>query len=61
LDKLIIFKIIDLDNKKLIMSDEENKPTSEDIKKERKNLEELGVTSTWNLLSDLAKKKKDDD
>ncbi len=61
MDKLIIFKIIDLDNKKLIMSDEENKPTSEDIKKERKNLEELGVTSTWNLLSDLAKKKKDDD
>jgi len=43
------------------MSDEENKQTSEEIKKERKNLEELGVTSTWNLLSDLAKKKKDDE
>ena len=41
------------------MSDEEK--SSEDVKKERKNLEELGVNSTWNLLSDLAKKKKDDD
>ncbi|MHA1192136.1 MAG: hypothetical protein ACTSP9_07540 [Promethearchaeota archaeon] len=43
------------------MSDEETKQDSEDIKKERKNLEELGVNNTWNLLSDLTKKKKDDD
>ncbi len=43
------------------MGDEETKQDSEDLKKERKNLEELGVNSTWNLLSDLAKKKKDDD
>lgn len=42
------------------MSDKEIKQDSEDIKKERKNLEELGVTSTWNLLSDLTKKKKED-
>lgn len=43
------------------MSDDENKQDSEDIKKERKELKELGVTSTWNLLSDLTKKKKEDD
>ena len=43
------------------MSDEETKQDSEDIKKERKNLDELGVNSTLNLLSDLVKKKKDYD
>jgi len=43
------------------MNDEENKQDSEDIKKERKKLDELGVNSTWNILSDLTKKKKDGD
>lgn len=58
MNTIITFKIIE-PRKDIQMSDEEQ--TSEDIKKERKNLEELGVNSTWNLLSDLTKKKKDDD
>jgi hypothetical protein len=43
------------------MNDEESRQDSEDINKERKKLDELGVNSTWNLLSDLTKKKKNGD
>lgn len=39
------------------MSEEESK--KKDIEDERKKLDELGVTSTWNILSDLTKKKKE--
>lgn len=39
------------------MSEEKN--DKEDIEDERKKLDELGVGSTWNILSDLTKKKKD--
>lgn len=41
------------------MSEEKNK--KEDIEVERKRLKELGVTSTWNILSDLTKKKEEKD
>ena len=39
------------------MSEEKN--DKDDIEDERKKLKELGVSSTWNILSDLTKKKKD--
>jgi hypothetical protein len=39
------------------MSEEEN--NQEDLEDERKKLDELGVGSTWNILSDLTKKKKE--
>jgi hypothetical protein len=39
------------------MSEEEN--NQEDLKNERKKLDELGVSNTWNILSDLTKKKKE--
>jgi hypothetical protein len=32
----------------------------EDLEEERKKLKELGVESTWNILTNLAKKKKED-
>lgn len=38
----------------------EKKNDKEDIEDERKKLNELGVSSTWNILSDLTKKKKDE-
>jgi hypothetical protein len=38
------------------MSEKEN--SKKDIEDERKKLNELGVSSTWNILSDLTKKKK---
>lgn len=38
------------------MSEKEN--NKKDIEDERKKLNELGVSSTWNILSDLTKKKK---
>ena len=41
------------------MSEEEN--NQEDLKDERKKLDELGVVSTWNILSDLTKKKKEEE
>jgi len=37
--------------------DEERK---EDIKKERNNLNEKGYKGTWEILSDLTKKKKEE-
>jgi hypothetical protein len=42
-----------------MMSEEEN--NQEDLKDERKKLDELGVVSTWNILSDLTKKKKEEE
>jgi len=39
------------------MSEEESK--KKDIEDERKKLDELGVASTWNILSNLTKKKKE--
>jgi hypothetical protein len=39
------------------MSDEENK--KKEIENERKKLNELGVSNTWDILSDLTKKKKE--
>jgi hypothetical protein len=38
------------------MSEKEN--SKKDIEDERKKLNKLGVNSTWNILSDLTKKKK---
>lgn len=43
----------------MIVSDEK-KEKNEDIETERKKLKELGVGSTWNILTDLSKKKKKD-
>ncbi len=37
----------------------EDKNNKEDLEDERKKLDELGVASTWNILSDLTKKKKE--
>ena len=37
----------------------EEKDSKEEIEEERKKLNELGVNSTWNILSDLTKKKKE--
>ena len=42
-----------------MMSEEEN--NQEDLKDERKKLDELGAVSTWNILSDLTKKKKEEE
>ncbi len=43
----------------LTMSVEE-KNDKNDINNERKKLNELGVGSTWNILTDLTKKKKEE-
>ncbi|MFX0031157.1 MAG: hypothetical protein ACFE8E_00785 [Candidatus Hodarchaeota archaeon] len=40
------------------MSEEKNND-QEDLEEERKKLDNLGVKSTWNILSDLSKKKKE--
>jgi hypothetical protein len=32
----------------------------EDLEEERKKLKDLGVESTWNILTNLSKKKKED-
>jgi hypothetical protein len=32
----------------------------EDVEEERKKLKDLGVESTWNILANLTKKKKED-
>jgi len=37
----------------------EEKKNHDDIEEERKKLNELGVSNTWNILSDLTKKKKE--
>ncbi|MFX1358374.1 MAG: hypothetical protein ACFFA8_13965 [Promethearchaeota archaeon] len=39
---------------------EEKEEKNEDIETERKKLKELGVSSTWNILTDLSKKKKEE-
>ena len=38
---------------------EEKKNDQEDLEEERKKLNNLGVQNTWNILSDLSKKKKE--
>lgn len=40
------------------MAEEEN-DEKEDVEQEREKLKNLGVNSTWNILSDLTKKKKE--
>jgi len=40
------------------MADEEKE--KEEVESERKKLKELGVGSTWDILADLSKKKKED-
>ena len=42
------------------MSEEEENNEKNGLNSERKKLNELGVTNTWNILSDLTKKKKED-
>ena len=42
------------------MSEEEENNEKKGLNNERKKLNELGVTNTWNILSDLTKKKKED-
>ncbi|MFW9938738.1 MAG: hypothetical protein ACFFD5_13905 [Candidatus Thorarchaeota archaeon] len=39
---------------------EEKEEKNEDIETERKKLKELGVSSTWNILTDLSKKKEEE-
>lgn len=40
------------------MNEEENN-NQEDLEEEREKLKTLGVKSTWNILTDLTKKKKE--
>jgi len=40
------------------MSEEKNND-QEDLEEEREKLNNLGVKNTWNILSDLTKKKKE--
>lgn len=40
------------------MADEEKE--KEEVESERKKLKELGVGSTWDILTNLTKKKKED-
>lgn len=42
------------------MSEEEENNEKNGLNNERKKLNELGVANTWNILSDLTKKKKED-
>ena len=42
-----------------VMSEEEKEEEEENIELERKKLEEMGVNSTWDLLSSGEKKKKE--
>jgi len=41
------------------MNKEEN--NQENVDAEREKLKDLGVSSTWNILTDLTKKKKEED
>jgi len=41
------------------MSEEEEKDEEENIELERKKLEEMGVNSTWDILTSREKKKKE--
>ncbi|MFX1571301.1 MAG: hypothetical protein ACFFB0_00990 [Promethearchaeota archaeon] len=41
------------------MSEEENEEEEENLELERKKLEEMGVTSTWDILTSGEKKKKE--
>jgi hypothetical protein len=38
---------------------EEKGENKKNLEEERKKLKELGVSSTWNILTDLTKKKKE--
>ncbi len=38
----------------------EEETDSEDVKKEKEQLESLGVSSTWNVLTDSKKEKKEE-
>ena len=38
----------------------ENESDSEETKKEKAHLDEMGVSSTWNILSDPKKEKKEE-
>jgi hypothetical protein len=42
------------------MSEEKENNEKNGLNNERKKLNELGVANTWNILSDLTKKKKED-
>jgi len=42
------------------MSEKEENNEKNGLNAERKKLNELGVANTWNILSDLTKKKKED-
>lgn len=39
---------------------EDNSNDKEDLEKEREELNSLGVKGTWNILTDLTKKKKEE-
>ncbi len=41
------------------MSEDQNKDQKE-LEQEREKLKDLGVKSTWNILTDLTKKKKEE-
>jgi uncharacterized protein YpuA (DUF1002 family) len=41
------------------ISEEDKELTDQELKEEREKLKELGVTSTWDLLTNLTKKKKE--
>lgn len=41
------------------MSEDQNKDQKE-LEQEREKLKDLGVKSTWNILTDLTKKKRED-
>ena len=42
------------------MSEEKENNEKNGLNNERKKLNDLGVANTWNILSDLTKKKKED-
>ncbi|MFX0011255.1 MAG: hypothetical protein ACFE9R_13140 [Candidatus Hermodarchaeota archaeon] len=42
------------------MSEEEENNEKNGLNNERKKLNDLGLANTWNILSDLTKKKKED-
>ena len=42
------------------MSEEDKDSNEKELKKEREKLKNLGVTSTWHLLTDLKGKKKEE-
>jgi len=42
------------------MSEEDKDSSEKDLKKEREKLNNLGVTSTWHLLTDSKRKEKEE-